>query len=109
MAGVAPHPSREVYLELAKRIQIDGGKVMTARHAPQKLEYPDSVSAEARRTAEDGAQTCSCGDTRTVTISYQREVELEDGTTTEVEKRYVACVNCDSVHLQPRWVQGRFA
>lgn len=109
MAGVAPHPSREIYLELAKRIQIDGGKVMTQRHDPQRLEYASSINPVARRQAEDGAETCGCGDTRMVTIPYMREVEREDGTTIEVEKRYVACVNCDAVALQPRWVQGRFA
>lgn len=109
MAGVTPPPSREVYLELAKRIQIDGGKMMTARHAPQRLEYPDSADDRARRVAEDGAQTCGCGDTRMVTIPYMREVEQDDGTIIEVEKRYVACVNCDAAALQPRWVQGQFA
>lgn len=105
MAGVAPHPSREIYLELAKRIQIDGGKVMSSRHEPQKLAY----AGPGARTAEEGAQTCGCGDTRMVTIPYMREVEQDDGTMVEVEKRYVACVNCDSVALQARWTQGRFA
>lgn len=97
---------------LAKRIQIEGGKIMTARHAPQKLEYPEAVDADARRQAEEGgggAFSCGCGDTRMVTIRYMHEIEQDDGTKAEVEKRYVACVNCDAVALQPRWADDQFA
>lgn len=109
MAEVYKHPTRETFLILAKRIQIVGGKVMTARHDPRALTYPEAIGDDERAQAERGAGTCGCGDTRLVTIPYMREVEYSDGTIGEVEKRYIACVNCDGVALQPRWVQGQFA
>jgi hypothetical protein len=110
MAGVAQHPSRETYIELAKRIQIEGGKVLTQRHSGAPVKFPESLNAETRSQAESGAQTCGCGDTRMVTIPYVTEREIAGSDeTVRTEKRYVACVNCDAVALQPRWTQGRWA
>jgi hypothetical protein len=110
MAGVSLPPPREVYLELARRIQIDGGKVMTTQHKPAPVTFErEAVDAEARAIAEKDAFTCGCGDTRMVMIPYVNEIPIEDSDEVHrVEKRYIACVNCDAVHLQPRWTQGRF-
>jgi hypothetical protein len=111
LAGVAPHPDRDVYLELGRRIQLDGGKILSPRCTPTRLQYPEAVSDEARRTAEHDAETCGCGDTRKVMIRYEHALgdDNADGTPRTVERRYVACVNCDAVALQPRWTQGRWA
>lgn len=104
MAGVSQAPSRERYLELARDIQLGGGKVLTARHVGADVRFPEAIDDEARNAAERGARTCGCGDTRMVMISYTQEIELAGSDEThEKETRYVACVNCDAVHLQPRF------
>jgi hypothetical protein len=108
MAGVSKAPPREVYIELARRIQIDGGKVMTKRHDPQPITFENSADKDAKRTAESGATSCGCGDTRMASIPYKHATVNGRGEDVEFERRYIACVNCDAVHLQPRWFTGRW-
>lgn len=105
--GTVPNPEREVFIELARRVTVDGGKVLSARHSGRPIAYPQSASDAARKQAEDGARTCNCGDHRQVMISYQRADD--ENPELDVEKHYIACVNCDAVGLQPRWFTGKWA